>query len=111
MTTQYEYYPVDDRILVQQRPVEELSAGGIVVSTGKEKAFMGDVLAVGPGQRVEKDGSWVRMPMTIKVGDVVVFGKYAGQETRLNDDNLLVMKEADIIAIATRKEAACAQGV
>lgn len=94
--SKWEYYPVDDRILVEQFPVDETSAGGIIISTGKEKAFMGEVVRCGPGKRV--DGK--RIPMQVKVGDVVVFGKYAGMETRLNDSRLLVMKEDDIIAIA-----------
>jgi len=94
----WEYYPHDDRILVEQHPVDETSAGGIIISTGKDKAFMGTVVRVGPGKRTE-DGR-DRLPMTVKLGDVVVFGKYAGMNTQLNDEKLLVMKEDDIIAIA-----------
>ena len=94
----WEYYPHDDRILVEQHPVDETSAGGIIISTGKDKAFMGTVVRVGPGKRTE-DGR-DRLPMTVKLGDVVVFGKYAGMNTQLNDERLLVMKEDDIIAIA-----------
>ena len=96
----YEYFPHDDRIPVQQIDVEDTSAGGIIVSTSKEKAFMGTVLKVGLGKRNEYG---VRKEMLVSVGDIVVFGKYAGQETRLNDDDLLVMKEDDIIAIAVEK--------
>ena len=96
--TKWEYYPHDDRILVEQMPVDETSAGGIIISTGKDRAFMGTVIRVGPGKRSE-DGR-DRLPMTVQVGDVVVFGKYAGMETQLNDERLLVMKEDDIIAIA-----------
>jgi chaperonin GroES len=99
--TQWEYFPHDDRILVEQHDVDETSQGGIIISTGKDKAFMGTVVRVGPGKRT-KDGK-SRMPMTVSVGDVVVFGKYAGMETKLNDDKLLVMKEDDIIAIAVEK--------
>lgn len=97
----WEYFPHDDRILVRQHDVDETSAGGIVISTGKDKAFMGTVVRVGPGKRTE-DGR-DRLPMTVKVGDIVVFGKYAGMETKLNDDKLMVMKEDDIIAIAVEK--------
>lgn len=96
--SKWEYFPHDDRILVEQHPVDETSAGGIIISTGKEKAYMGTVIKVGPGKRTE-DGR-DRLPMTVQIGDVVVFGKYAGMETRLNDERLLVMKEDDIIAIA-----------
>lgn len=99
--TQWEYFPHDDRIIVRQHPVDEVSKHGIIISTGKDKAFMGTVVKVGPGQRTE-DGRG-RLPMTVSVGDVVVFGKYAGMETKLNDEELLVMKEADIIAIAVEK--------
>jgi len=98
--TQWEYFPHDDRILVEQHKVEETSKHGIIISTGKDKAFMGTVVKVGPGKRTE-DGR-DRLPMTVRVGDIVVFGKYAGMETSLNDSKLLVMKEADIIAIAVK---------
>jgi chaperonin GroES len=94
----WEYFPHDDRILVEQLPVDETSQGGIIISTGKDKAFMGTVVRVGPGKRTE-DGR-DRLPMTVAVGDIVVFGKYAGMETQLNDEKLMVMKEDDIIAIA-----------
>lgn len=93
----YEYFPHDDRILVEQLEVAETSVGGIIISTGKEKAFMGKVLKVGLGKRNDDN---TRKDMLVNVGDIIVFGKFAGQETRLNDDNLLVMKEDDIIAIA-----------
>jgi len=98
--TQWEYFPHDDRILVEQHPVDETSAGGIVISTGKDKAFMGTVVRVGPGKR---NDAGKRIRMTVSEGDIVVFGKYAGMETKLNDDKLLVMKEDDIIAIAVEK--------
>lgn len=98
----WEYFPHDDRILVEQHDVDETSQGGIIISTGKDKAFMGTVVRVGPGKRT-KDGR-DRMPMTVKVGDIVVFGKYAGMETQLNDEKLMVMKEDDIIAIAVEVE-------
>lgn len=94
----WEYFPHDDRILVNQHDVDETSSGGIIISTGKDKAFMGTVVKVGPGKRTE-DGK-DRQPMTVSPGDVVVFGKYAGMNTQLNDSKLLVMKEDDIIAIA-----------
>ena len=94
----YEYFPHDDRILVEQHAVDETSLGGIIISTGKDKAFMGTVVRVGPGKRTE-DGR-DRVPMTVTPGDVVVFGKFAGMETQLNDSKLMVMKESDIIAIA-----------
>lgn len=96
----YEYFPHDDRILVEQMSVDDTSAGGIIISTGKDKAFMGKVLKVGPGKRV--DGQ--RIPMTVRRGDIVVFGKYAGMETQLNDERLMVMKEDDIIALAVEVE-------
>jgi chaperonin GroES len=99
--TKWEYFPHDDRILVEQLPVDETSQGGIIISTGKDKAFMGTIVRVGPGKRTE-DGK-DRLPMTVQVGDIVVFGKYAGSETVLNDERLLVMKEDDIIAIAVEK--------
>ena len=95
--TKYEYFPYDDRILVEQIDVDDTSEGGIIISVAKEKAFMGRVIKAGPGARNENGD---RIPMQIQVGDIVVFGKFAGQETQLNDSKLLVMREQDIIAIA-----------
>lgn len=93
----WDYFPHDDRILVEQHDVDDVSQGGIILSTGGEKAFMGTVVRVGPGKRTE---TGERLKMQVQVGDIVVFGKYAGMETKLNDERLLVMKEDDIIAIA-----------
>ena len=98
--TKYDYYPYDDRILVEQIDVDDTSEGGIIISVSKEKAFMGTVIKAGPGARNENGE---RIPMQVSEGDIVVFGKYAGMETQLNDSKLLVMKESDIIAIAVEK--------
>ena len=84
--------PLADRVLVEPAPAEEKTAGGIIIpDTAKEKPQKGTVVAVGPGKKDE--------PMTVKVGDNVLYGKYAGTELIINGSNYLIMRESDIVAI------------
>ncbi len=84
--------PLADRVLVEPAEAEQKTAGGIIIpDTAKEKPQKGVVVAVGPGKKDE--------PMTVKVGDVVLYGKYAGTELQLEGNSYLIMKESDIYAI------------
>jgi chaperonin GroES len=84
--------PLADRVLVEPAPAEEKTAAGIIIpDTAKEKPQKGVVVAVGPGKKDE--------PMTVKVGDNVLYGKYAGTELTIDGTNYLIMRESDIVAI------------
>lgn len=88
--------PLNDRVVVEYALHEERTKGGIVIpDTVKEKPAKGTVVAVGPGKRLE---SGTLQPMSVKVGDVVLFGKYAGTEVEL-DKKYMVMREDDIMAV------------
>jgi chaperonin GroES len=89
--------PLQDRVLVKRVPEEQKTKGGIYIpDTAKEKPVEGEIIATGPG-RVGKDGK-VR-PLEVKKGDRVLFGKYGGTEVKLLDDEHLIMREDDILAI------------
>jgi len=89
--------PLSDRVVVRRMEEEKTTAGGIVLpDSAKEKPAKGEVLAVGEGKRSD-NGSII--PMSVKVGDKVLFGKYAGQEVKVDGSEVLVMREDDIIAI------------
>jgi chaperonin GroES len=84
--------PLADRVLVEPSPAEEKTAGGIIIpDTAKEKPQRGKVVAVGNGKPDE--------PMTVKVGDLVLYGKYSGTELSFEGSDYLMMKESDILAI------------
>lgn len=84
--------PLADRVLIEAAAAEEKTAGGIIIpDTAKEKPQKGTVVAVGPGKKDE--------PMTVKVGDKVLYGKYAGTEITIDGENYLIMRESDIVAI------------
>ena len=84
--------PLVDRVLVAPAPAEEKTASGIIIpDTAKEKPQKGKVVAVGPGKKDE--------PMTVKVGDSVLYGKYGGTEITLEGDDYLIMRESDIYAV------------
>jgi chaperonin GroES len=84
--------PLADRVLVEAAAAEDKTAGGIIIpDTAKEKPQKGTVVAVGPGKKDE--------PMTVKVGDSVLYGKYAGTELTIDGNNYLIMRESDIVAI------------
>jgi chaperonin GroES len=89
--------PLGDRLLVERLEAEEKTAGGIVLpDAAKEKPIQGKVIAVGEGRR-DDDGELV--PMQVKKGDKILFGKYAGTEVKLDGDEYLIMKEDDVLAI------------
>ncbi len=91
------FRPLHDRVLVKRIDVEEKSAGGIIIpDTAKEKPMQGEVIAVGPGLRGE-DGSLIELG--VKPGDRVLFGKWSGTEIKLDGQELLIMKESDILGV------------
>ncbi len=84
--------PLHDRVLVQPAAAEEKTASGIIIpDTAKEKPQRGTVVAAGPGKKDE--------PMTVKAGDTVLYGKYAGTELSLEGSDYLIMRESDILAV------------
>jgi chaperonin GroES len=88
--------PLGDRVVIKPTPKEEVSKGGIVLpDTAKEKPQEGKIIAVGPG-RLTEDGK--RIAMEVKKGDKVIYSKYAGTEFKLNDEELIIMREGDILA-------------
>ena len=89
--------PLADRVVIKPAHAEERTKGGIIVpDTAKEKPVWGEVVAVGPG-RVTEDGKSI--PMEVKNGDKVLYGKYSGTEVTLDSEELLIMRESDIFAI------------
>jgi len=89
--------PLGDRLLVERLEAEEKTAGGIVLpDTAKEKPIQGKVVAVGEGRRTE-EGKLI--PMQVKKGDKILFGKYSGTEVKLDGDEYLSMKEDDVLGI------------
>ena len=89
--------PLGDRVVVKPLSREEMTKSGIVLpDTAKEKPQRGTVIAVGEGRR-DEDGD--RIPMDVKVGDQVLFAKYAGTEFKLDDEELLILSEKDILAV------------
>jgi len=93
--------PLGDRIVVKPIEREEVTKGGIVLpDTAKEKPQEGKVLAVGPG-RLSEDGK--RIAMDVKVGDVVLYVKYGGTEIKIDDEEVIILRESDILAKKVRK--------
>lgn len=93
--------PLGSRVVVEPLEQEEVTAGGIVLpETAKEKPQRGKVLSVGPGDR-DEDGD--RIPLDVKVGDTVLFAKYAGTEIKMDGKKLLILKENDLLAIIETK--------
>jgi len=91
------FRPLHDRVLVKRVESDERSAGGIIIpDTAKEKPMEGEVIAVGPGAR---DESGKLIPLDVKPGDRVLFGKWSGTEVKLDGKELLIMKESDIMGI------------
>ena len=89
--------PLHDRILVLRLDAEEKTAGGIIIpDTAKEKPQQGKVIAVGKG-KVEKDGKVT--PLDVKEGDTILFGKYSGQEIKLDGEEYLIMREEEILGV------------
>jgi chaperonin GroES len=93
------FRPLHDRVVVKRIEAEEKTAGGIIIpDTAREKPQQGQILAAGPGGR---DEAGKLIPIDLKVGDKVLFGKWSGTEVKLDDEDLLIMKEADIMGVLT----------
>ena len=91
------FRPLHDRVLVRRVEAEEKTAGGIIIpDSAKEKPAEGEVVAVGAGNKAE-DGKVT--PLDVKVGDRVLFGKWSGTEVKVDGEDLLIMKESDILGI------------
>jgi len=89
--------PLGDRVVIKPSPAEEKTKGGIILpDTAKEKPVIGEVVAVGPGRKAD-DGKVV--PMELKVGDKVLYGKYSGTEVTVDSQEYLIMRESDIFAV------------
>ena len=92
------FRPLQDRVLVERLEEGEQVKGGIIIpDTDKEKPMQGKIVAVGGG-KVKEDGS--KQPLDVKVGDVVLFGKYSGTEVKIDDQEYLIMREDEILGIA-----------
>lgn len=92
--------PLSDRLVVEPQEKEEKTASGIILpETAKEKPQKGTVLAAGPG-RTDDDGK--RIDMDVKIGDVVLYARFAGTEIKIDDRKLLILKESDILAIVEK---------
>jgi chaperonin GroES len=89
--------PLEDRIVLKRSEAETKTAGGIILTeSAQEKPQKGEVLAVGPGRQLENGQ---KAALDVKVGDVVYFGKYAGTEIQVDGQDVIIMKESDILAI------------
>src|SRR5262245_15951057 len=92
--TAMKFRPLHDRVTVKRIDAEEKTAGGIIIpDTAKEKPSQGEIIAVGPGGR---DESGKLIPIDLKVGDTVLFGKWSGTEVKIDGEELLIMKESDV---------------
>jgi chaperonin GroES len=95
------FRPLQDRVLIRRIDQEEKTTGGIIIpDTAKEKPMEGEVIAAGPGARSE-DGKV--LPLDVKVGDRVLFGKWSGTEIKLDGEELMIMKESDLMGIIEGK--------
>ena len=91
------FRPLHDRVVVRRLTAEEKTAGGIIIpDTAKEKPMEGEVVAVGPGARNE---AGALVALDVKAGDKILFGKWSGTEVKLDGEDLLIMKESDILGV------------
>jgi chaperonin GroES len=98
------FRPLHDRVVVRRLEAEEKTAGGIIIpDTAKEKPMEGEVIAVGPGAR---DEAGKLVPLDVKDGDRILFGKWSGTEVKLDGEELVIMKETDIMGIIEGQPAA-----
>ncbi len=96
------FKPLHDRVVVKRVQSDTKTAGGIIIpDTAQEKPMEGEVIAVGPGARGE-DGKLT--PLDVKSGDRVLFGKWSGTEVKLDGEELMIMKESDIMGVITKKK-------
>jgi chaperonin GroES len=97
------FRPLHDRIVIERIEADAKSAGGIIIpDTVKEKPQQGVVIAVGPGGR---DESGKLIPIDVKIGDRVLFGKWSGTEVKIDDNDYLIMKESDVMGVLVEPEA------
>ncbi len=97
------FRPLGDRVVVRRIEEEAKTAGGIIIpDTAKEKPSQGEIISVGPGA-LDENGK--RVPPEVKAGDVVLFGKWSGTEVKIDGEELLIMKESDIMGILEGKKA------
>ena len=97
------FRPLHDRIVVRRITAEEKTAGGIIIpDTAKEKPQEGEVISVGPGTLNDKGEL---RPLDVRAGDRILFGKWSGTEVRIEGEDLLIMKESDILGIITTEKA------
>jgi chaperonin GroES len=102
------FRPLHDRVVVRRVDAELKTAGGIIIpDTAQEKPQQGEVVAVGPGARGD-DNELV--PLDVKVGDRILFGKWSGTEVKIDGEDLLIMKESDIMGVITDAAAASSSG-
>lgn len=95
------FRPLHDRVLVRRIEEDTKTSGGIIIpDTAKEKPMQGEILAVGPGAR---DEAGKLVPLEVQIGNHVLFGKWAGTEVKIEGEDLLIMKESDILGILERK--------
>ena len=98
------FRPLHDRVVIRRAEGDLKSKGGIIIpDNAKEKPQEGDVIAVGPGSR---DDSGKLIPLDVKAGDTVLFGKWSGTEVRIDGEDLLILKETDIMGIVEKTAAA-----
>ena len=98
------FRPLHDRVVIRRLEEDEKTAGGIIIpDSAKEKPMQGQVVAVGPGSRNEK-GEVV--PLDVQAGDTVLFGKWSGTEVRIDGEDVLIMKESDVMGVIEGKSAA-----
>jgi chaperonin GroES len=97
------FRPLHDRVVVRRIEEDEKTSGGIIIpDTAKEKPMQGEVLAVGPGERNEQGQI---TPLDVKAGDRILFGKWSGTEVKMDGDELLIMKESDIMGVLEEPKA------
>jgi chaperonin GroES len=102
--TSMKFRPLHDRVVIRRAESDMKSKGGIIIpDTAKERPQEGEVIAVGPGSR-DEGGKLV--PLDVEVGDFILFGKWSGTEVKIDGQDLLIMKEADIMGIVDKTEAA-----
>ena len=91
------FRPLHDRVLVRRIDAEEKTAGGIIIpDTAKEKPMEGEIVAVGPGAR---DDQGKLIPLDVKAGDKILFGKWSGTEVKVDGEDVVIMKESDILGV------------
>ena len=102
--TPMKFRPLHDRVVIRRAEGDNKSKGGIIIpDTAKEKPQEGEVIAVGPGSR---DESGKLIPLDVKAGDLILFGKWSGTEVEIDGEDLLIMKENDIMGIVGKTKAA-----